>query len=131
MNAYSMDLRERVLGAVRGGMPRARVAETFGVSLSTVKRYVRLEREGAGIAPKPSPGRTPAIAAGDHEALREQLRRSDTATLAQHAAMWARERGVGLSIWAMARAIKRIGWTRKKGRWAPRSGMSAPGPSGG
>jgi len=36
MNAYSKDLRLRVLDAVDRGLPRKEVANLFGVSLSTI-----------------------------------------------------------------------------------------------
>jgi transposase len=56
MRAYSKDLRLRVLAAVDRGMPRGEVAETFGVSVSSVKRYLRLRRQTGGVEPKPIPG---------------------------------------------------------------------------
>lgn len=56
MKAYSKDLRLRVLAAVDWGMPRAQVAKTFGVSVSTIKRYLRLRRETGDVQPKPIPG---------------------------------------------------------------------------
>ena len=46
MNAYSKDLRLRVLEAVDRGPPRTRISELFGDSLSTIKRYVRRRRQG-------------------------------------------------------------------------------------
>jgi transposase-like protein len=57
MRAYSKDLRLRVLAAVDRGMPRGEVAETFGVSVSTLKRYLRLRRDEtwAGWSPSRSP----------------------------------------------------------------------------
>ena len=61
MNAYSKDLRARVLAAVDRGDPRALIVETFGVSLATVRRWVRRRRETGEVAPRPSPGRTPSI----------------------------------------------------------------------
>jgi transposase len=63
MNAYSKDLRLRVLAAVDRGMPRKEVVRTFGVSIATIGRYLRRRREGADLAPKPSTGRTPTILA--------------------------------------------------------------------
>jgi transposase len=45
--AYSLDLRERVVAAVKEGMTQPEVAARFKVSLSSVERYVRREREGA------------------------------------------------------------------------------------
>ena len=119
MNAYSLDLRRRVVDAVGRGMPRGEVAEMFGVSLSTIKRYLRLECGGSGLAPKPSPGRPPKIAPEQQPDLEAQLREHDTATLSEHAELWRERGGESLSIFAMSRAIKRIGWTRKEGRWVP------------
>jgi transposase len=45
MNAYSKDLRLKTLAAIDRGIPRKEVAELFGVSLSTIKRW--LSSEGA------------------------------------------------------------------------------------
>jgi transposase len=77
MNAYSKDLRLRVLAAVDRGMSRKEVVRTFGVSIATIGRYLRRRREGADLTPKPSPstGRTPTILANLHQrrALWKQL----------------------------------------------------------
>ena len=40
MRAYSVDLREKIVGAVERGMSKAQAAHTFGVGITTVKRYV-------------------------------------------------------------------------------------------
>jgi transposase len=66
MNAYSKDLRLRVLAAVDRGMPRKEVVRTFGVSIATIGRYLRRRREGADLTPRPSTGRTPTILANLH-----------------------------------------------------------------
>ncbi|HEU5098378.1 MAG TPA: IS630 transposase-related protein [Roseiflexaceae bacterium] len=44
MRAYSLDLRERVLAALEGGMSRNEVSTTFKVSLSTIKRWLARRR---------------------------------------------------------------------------------------
>jgi transposase len=41
MKAYSKDLREHVLSAVDQGHPRAEIVRMFGVSLASIKRYLR------------------------------------------------------------------------------------------
>lgn len=58
MRAYSKDLRLRVLAAVDRGMPRKEVAETFGVSVSTIKGYLKLCRQSGGVEASPIPGPT-------------------------------------------------------------------------
>ena len=59
MNAYSEDLRLKVVEAVERGMPKAQAAPLFSISLSSVKRYANKARRGESLAPKKSPGSRP------------------------------------------------------------------------
>ena len=43
-----------------------------------------------------------------------QLQAHDDATLEQHCDLWEQTHGERVSRWTMSRAIKRLGWTRKK-----------------
>jgi transposase len=126
MGAYSKDLRLKVLAAVDRGVPRKEVVGVFGVSLATLKRWLTRREEGEGLDPKPSPGRTPTILATDEEkrVLWAQLEASDDATLERHRELWKEERGIAVSISTMSRAVRKLGWTRKKGRWSPPSATS-------
>ncbi len=56
MKAYSEDLRRKVVEAARRGMGKSEAARTFGVSLSSVKRYVSKSLEGASLLPREHPG---------------------------------------------------------------------------
>jgi transposase len=51
MRAYSMDLRERIVAAVDGGMTQDQAAVTFGVSVNTVGRYLARRRDIGSLAP--------------------------------------------------------------------------------
>jgi transposase len=123
MNAYSKDLRLKVLAALDRGMPRKEVVRTFGVSIATIGRYLRRRREGLDLAPKPSTGRTPTILANlqQRRALWKQMEENDTATLERHCEIWKERWGVKVSISTMSRAIRKLGWSRKKDRWVPPS----------
>ena len=124
MNAYSKDLRVRVLDGVDRGLPRREVSELFGVSLSTIKRYVKRRRAGEDLEPRPSTGRKRHILATSEEkrALWEQLENNDEATLERHCELWEEKRGVRVSLATMSRAIReKLGWTLKKRRWVPPS----------
>jgi transposase len=44
MKAYSKDLRLKVLDAVDRGMNRREVVEVFGVSLPSIKRWLKMRR---------------------------------------------------------------------------------------
>ena len=59
MDAYSEDLRKKIVEAKERGMPTAEVARVFGVGLSSVKRYAKTAREGGSLSPKRSPGTRP------------------------------------------------------------------------
>ena len=54
--AYSLDLRERVIGAVEAGASRRRAADVFQVSVSTVIRWAKRVAETGNYAPLPSGG---------------------------------------------------------------------------
>ncbi len=51
MKEYSKDLREKIVDAIGRGMPKAQAARTFGVGISTVKRYVSKARRGESLEP--------------------------------------------------------------------------------
>jgi transposase len=134
MNAYSKDLRLRVLGAVERGLPREEVSELFGISRSTIKRWVRRRREGEDLEPGRSGGRKRRIlsSAEERRALWEQLEENDEATLERHCELWEGTRGVRVSLATMSRAIRQeLGWTLKKRRWVPPSETNGPGALGG
>ena len=126
MNAYSKDLRFKVLAAVERGVPRREVSELLGISVSTISRYVKLKASGAEIAPRPSPGRKAKISEdpAHKSVLWEQLEAKDTATLEEHCQMFERQRGLSVSVATMSRAVRKLGWTFKKDRWQPPREMS-------
>ena len=127
MNAYSKDLRLKAVQATDRGMPRTEVVSTFGISLSTLKRWLKRRKEGGDLSPRPSTGRKRRILSTQHErrALWEQLKQNDDATLARHCELWEEDRGVRVSLATMSRAIRhKLGWSRKKGRWVPPSETS-------
>ena len=134
MNAYSKDLRLKTLAALDRGLTRTEVVESFGISLATLKRWLKSRREGGDLSPRHSPGRKRRIVATpeQRDALSEQLRENDTATLRRHCELWEETTGVAVSEATMSRAIRlRLGWSRKKGRWWPPSETRGPEGLGG
>ena len=61
MNAYSEDLRKKIVEAVERGMPKAEAARFFGVGISSVKRYLATAKAGRSLAPKKRPGFKPKM----------------------------------------------------------------------
>ena len=124
MDIYSKDLRIRALAAVERGMPRREVVEIFSISLTTLKRWIKMSREGKDLSPGVSTGRRRRILSTSQEEglLWEQLEANDDATLERHCELWEQKTAVRVSISAMSRAIRqKLGWSYKKRRWVPPS----------
>jgi transposase len=130
MDIYSKDLRIRALAAVDRGIPRKEVVEVFSISLTTLKRWLKMRREGKDLSPGVSTGRRRRILSTPKEErlLWSQLEENDDATLERHCELWEHKTGVRVSISAMSRAIReKLGWTYKKRRWVPPSETKGPG----
>jgi transposase len=58
MNAYSEDLREKIVEALGRGIGKSEAARTFSVSLSSIKRYAKLAeaKRAARSRPRRGPG---------------------------------------------------------------------------
>jgi transposase len=124
MSIYSKDLRTRAVAAVDRGIPRKEVVEIFSISLTTLKRWLKITREGKDLSPGTSTGRKRRILATLEEkrVLWSQLEENDDATLEEHCELWQQKTGVWVSISTMSRAIReKLGWTYKKRHWVPPS----------
>jgi transposase len=120
MRGYSLDLRLKVLAAVDRGIPRKEVVRAFGVSKPTLERYLTLRRRTGEIGPPRAPGRTPFGATiEERSALWSQLEENDRATLERHCELWKSKRGDRVSVPTMWRAVRKLGWSKKRGRWEP------------
>ena len=126
MKAYSIDLRQRIVAAVERGMRHNDVAATFEVSRSTIKRLLARKRRNATdeLAATPPPGRPRTVQPEHHAAVWAQLEAHPDATIAAHTQLWNAAQGAAVSQWTVGRAIRRVGWTRKKSRWQPPSATS-------
>lgn len=116
MKPYSKDLRLKVLSAIDRGMPRAEAAEVFGVSVPSIKRWLKLRRETGDVEPKPVPGPQALKGEALEAALPGQVREDPDATLEEHRALFEEARGVRVSTASVSRALKRLGLPLKKSR---------------
>jgi len=124
MNAYSEDLRKKIVEALRRGMGKSEAARTFSVSLSSVKRYAKMAEEGRPLAPKKRPGSKPRISGEAGRLLEADLKERPAATLSERREYLWRVAGVRVSEPTVSRTLKRLGWSRKKGRWERASATS-------
>jgi transposase len=115
MNAYSEDLREKIVEALERGMGKSQAARTFSVSLSSVKRYAKLAQEGRSLAPKKRPGSKPKLEERSRKLLQADLEEHPFLTLQQRCEYLRAVASVEVSRSTVCRAIKRMDATRKKG----------------
>src|SRR5215217_3619700 len=83
MNAYSEDLRKKIVEALGRGATKSEAARAFGVSRSSVKRYAKLADEGRTLTPKKRPGLKPKLDEATRKLLEEDLEVRSAATLRQ------------------------------------------------
>jgi transposase len=115
MNAYSEDLREKIVEALERGMGKSQAARTFSVSLSSVKRYAKLAQEGRSLAPKKRPGSKPKLEERSSKLLQADLEEHPFLTLQERCEYLRAVASVEVSRSTVCRAIKRMDSTRKKG----------------
>ncbi len=126
MNAYSEDLRKKIIHALRlRGTTKSEVARSFGVSRSSVKRYARPSAEGRTLVPKRRPGSKPKMGETARRLLEADLKERPAATLSERRAFLRRTCGVSVSDSTVSRMLKRLGWSRKKDRWERESATSS------
>lgn len=121
MTGYSLDLRERVIRSWQQGQTQAWIADTFEISVSTIKRYIGRYRSEGHVQAKVQQYKLPTIRDEQLGELVKQLGGHPDATLEQHIKLWGERSGQWVSVSMMWRAIERASWTRKKRQWVPKN----------
>ena len=116
MQAYSLDLRQRVVRAYEQGHGSiAEVAEQFSVSTGFVKKMLRQWRSTGDLSPLPHGGGKPSSLP---DALRQKLRRKvqkqDDISLAELQGFLQEEEQTSVHLSTVSRALKELGLPRKK-----------------
>jgi len=111
MEAYSLDLRQRVLSACDAGHKTKQVAKLFHVSPAWVRRLKQRRRELGRIEPLPGRYGRPAKFTQEHLCrLRQLVEEQPDATLRE-----LRDRlGLDVNISSMCRVLQRLKLTLKK-----------------
>lgn len=131
MKPYSEDLRTRIVRAVRqGGKSKSATAQLFDVSLSSVKRYVKLAEQGSSLTPRKGGGRPPKTDETTRKLLEEDVYERPAATVAARCHFLQSITGKSLSVSTVKRLLKRLGFSQKNGqwgRWSEMNGSERPG----
>ena len=119
--AYSVDLRERVIRSWENGHGQSWIGREFGLSLGSVKHYIKRYQNTGKVQPTQQKREQPLITGKQLVALQAQMDADPDATIAQHIERWATSYGVRVGAATMCRALQRANRPRKKRRWAHRN----------
>jgi transposase len=126
MDAYSEDLRRKIVEAVeQQRMNKSEAARAFGVSLSSVKRYTKAVREGRSLSPGKASGKRALLDEKARRLLEADVKERPFAKLADRREYLQKVAGVSASESTLSRALRKMDFGRKKGRWVPVSKTSS------
>ncbi len=118
MDAYSEDLRQKIVQALeRRRMTKSEAARAFSVSLSSVKRYAKAVNEGRSLSPRKAPGKRPLLDEKARTLLEADVEERPFARLSDRQEYLQKVAGVSVSESTLSRALRKMGFGRKKGRW--------------
>ena len=126
---YSLDLRERVVAAVVGGMSRAAAARRFGVSHCSAIRWTKRAEETGSPAALPMGGKKPFALAGEAGWIGARLAEKSDLTGRELLAELNR-RGVAVSYYGVWHFLDHAGLSFKKRACAPASKIVPMSPGG-
>lgn len=129
---YSMDLRKRVVAAVKEeGLSRHEAAARFGVAISTAINWVKRFEERGSVEADRIGGHKPKKIAGDHADWLRQRCREKPFKLRGLVQELAAERGLIVDYHSVWDFVHDEGLSFKKRRWSPASGIARTLPAGG
>lgn len=116
MQAYSLDLRVRVVSAYeKGEHTIAAIAEQFAVGQTFVKKMLRQKRETGLVERLPQhAGAKPILSKPHRDWLAKQIKDIPDTTLAELQERFAQEKHVTISVATVCRELRALRLPRKK-----------------
>lgn len=111
---YSYDLRQKVIQAIElDGIKKSEASQLFNISRNTIDLWLKRKAETGDVKTKPNkpPGNGHKIL--DWNKFREFASSNRDKTQVEMAQLWEGE----ISARTISRALKKIGFTRKKDLW--------------
>ncbi len=120
MQAYSLDLRERVVAAYENGVETINeVAGQFAVSESFIKKLLARKRVTGDVAPRGHGGGQPKrISAQERQWLLETVIAEPDTTLSELKRRFESQKKVSVSLSTICRQLRALNLRRKKSRWS-------------
>jgi transposase len=133
MQAYSLDLRQRVVSAYEQGDDSiASVAERFSVSVGFVKKMLSLKRTSGELAPRPhGGGRRASLSVRQRQLISRKVRAHNDISLAELQTLLQEQEGLRVHVSTICRALARLDLPHKKSALPPQSATTTRGPGSG
>ena len=120
---YSDDLRQKVLDALDNGYRKSQVSRLFNISRNTIDLWLKRREETGSVSAIRDYQRGPQGKIADLEQFRVFAREHGHLTQKDMAARWSES----ISDHTIGKALRRIGFTRKKRAMAIKSAMKCNG----
>lgn len=126
MQAYSLDLRERVVAAYEKGKTTiSAVAAQFSVGETFVKKMLRQKRQSGSLQRLPSRAGAKKVLETKHRQwLAKQIKERSDATLRELQTGLLARQAVSVSRATLSRELRDLRLPRKKSRSSPQSGTT-------
>ena len=115
--AYPIEIRQKALAAVDRGEKKLPVSRMFGISRNTLDEWLKLRAATGQVSPKVYRRRGPAPKIADLNEFRRFVATRGHLSQQQMADEWP----TLVSNRTVGKALKAIGYTRKKDVWVPRT----------
>jgi len=122
---YSMDLRERVIAAVDGGMSTRQAAARFSIGIATVGAWARLKRATGAVRPAKQGKPKGSVLDAHTDFIFELIAEAPDITLEEIAERLAQDRALKVVSTAVWKFLDRHDMTHKK-RPLMRANRSVP-----
>jgi transposase len=118
MKPYSNDLRRRIVNAFESGdHTLSEVADLFGVSLATVKNFLRRKRDtGSADALPHAGGKKPSLNEKARTSVEQALKENNDLTLKELRQLLKGKHKKEVSLPTISRLLQALGLPRKKSR---------------
>jgi transposase len=129
MQAYSLDLRQRVVRAYEQGHDSiATVAERFSVSVGFIKKMLSLKRVTGELTPRGhGGGRRASLSGRQHQLIRRKVHAQNDISLAELQVILQEQAGVSVHVSTICRALRQLDLPHKKRASPPPSVTTTSG----
>lgn len=116
MRGLPIELRERIVRAhTEHGMEVLEIADVFQVSITSVRRFIKLASSGGSLIPRTAPGGVKKLGKSEHEWLLSEIQESPFTTSYELTAKYNRNfRSNKVHRSTILRAMHTLGFTHKK-----------------